>query len=93
MVYDHLPTSGHRHWPLHQLDIKMHSCMVSCRKRFTWISLLVLLLLVALTLFAITGNDFAGIRRLKSHLQSHFQMKDMGPLKYFLGIEVGSICL
>lgn len=35
-----------------------------------------------------TGDDFNDIFRLKSHLQRQFQMKDLGPLKYFLGIEV-----
>lgn len=36
----------------------------------------------------ITGNDTDGIQRLKSHLFKQFQTKDLGPLKYFLGIEV-----
>jgi hypothetical protein len=36
----------------------------------------------------ITGNDEAGIQQLKQHLSLHFQTKDLGPLKYFLGIEV-----
>ena len=36
----------------------------------------------------IIGNDSAGILCLKSHLHSQFQIKDMGPLKYFLGIKV-----
>ena len=35
----------------------------------------------------ITGNDQDGIQRLK-HLFSHFQTKDLGKLKYFLGIEI-----
>ena len=37
----------------------------------------------------ITGNDQDGIQKLKQHLFSHFQTKDLGKLKYFLGIEVG----
>nr|KYP52070.1 Copia protein [Cajanus cajan] len=36
----------------------------------------------------ITGNDVAIISQLKKHLFSHFQTKDLGHLKYFLGIEV-----
>jgi len=36
----------------------------------------------------ITGNDIVGISQLKEHLCRHFQTKDLGSLKYFLGIEV-----
>ena len=36
----------------------------------------------------ITGNDQDGIQRLKQHLFSYFQTKDLGKLKYFLGIEI-----
>ena len=36
----------------------------------------------------ISGNDHDGIKHLKEHLFKHFQMKDMGNLRYFLGIEV-----
>ena len=36
----------------------------------------------------ITGNDVAKISQLKMHLSSHFQTKDLGSLKYFLGIDV-----
>ena len=36
----------------------------------------------------ITSNDQDGIQRLKQHLFSHFQIKDLGKLKYFLGIEI-----
>ena len=36
----------------------------------------------------ITGNDQDGIQRLKQHLFSHFQTKDLRKLKYFLGIEI-----
>ena len=36
----------------------------------------------------ITNSDQNGIRKLKQHLFSHFQTKDLGKLKYFLGIEI-----
>ena len=36
----------------------------------------------------IIGSDHDGIQKLKQHLFSHFQTKDLGKLKYFLGIEV-----
>ena len=36
----------------------------------------------------ITGSDQDGIQKLKQYLFSRFQTKDLGNLKYFLGIEV-----
>ena len=36
----------------------------------------------------VTGNDAAAISQPKKHLFNHFQTKDLGCLKYFLGIEV-----
>ena len=36
----------------------------------------------------ITGSDQDGIQKLKQYLFSYFQTKDLGKLKYFLGIEV-----
>ena len=37
----------------------------------------------------ITGNDQDGITNLKQNLFKHFQTKDLGRWKYFLGIEIG----
>ena len=36
----------------------------------------------------ITGSDHDGIWKIKQDLFSHFQTKDLGKLKYFLGIEI-----
>ncbi|KAB2618169.1 hypothetical protein D8674_014038 [Pyrus ussuriensis x Pyrus communis] len=36
----------------------------------------------------VTGDDTMEIERLQGHLSSKFEMKDLGGLKYFLGIEV-----
>ncbi|RVW96834.1 Retrovirus-related Pol polyprotein from transposon TNT 1-94 [Vitis vinifera] len=36
----------------------------------------------------ITGSDQNGIHKLRQHLFTHFQTKDLGKLKYFLGIEI-----
>ena len=36
----------------------------------------------------ITDNDQDGIQKLKQHLFNHFQIKNLGKLKYFLGIEI-----
>ena len=36
----------------------------------------------------ITGSDYKGILSLKSFIHSQFYTKDLGMLKYFLGVEV-----
>jgi len=36
----------------------------------------------------ITGSDHHGISQVKQHLCQHFQTRDLGKLRYFLGIEV-----
>ena len=38
----------------------------------------------------ITGDDFAGIHSLQHFLSQHFEMKDLGTLSYFLGLEITS---
>jgi hypothetical protein len=56
-----------------------------------------ILLVVYVDDIVVTGSDENGIKRLKEFLASQFQTKDLGPLKYFLGIEVSrnqkGICL
>ena len=36
----------------------------------------------------VTGDDASGIRALKSFLRTKFEIKDLGELRYFFGIEV-----
>ena len=38
----------------------------------------------------ITGDDIQGIQDLKHFLGRQFEMKDLGPLNYFLGLKVSS---
>jgi len=47
-----------------------------------------MLLLVYVDDVVLTGNSIAKINVVKVHLHSRFHIKDLGPLKYFLGLEV-----
>jgi hypothetical protein len=49
------------------------------------------LLLVYVDDIVIIGTDSTLIGHLKQNLQAFFHMKDLGPLKYFLGLEVQRI--
>ena len=48
----------------------------------------IILLVVYVDDIVITGSDSKGISSLKSFFQSQFHTKDLGMLRYFLGIEV-----
>ncbi|KAL4018605.1 hypothetical protein IC575_022205 [Cucumis melo] len=48
----------------------------------------IVLLIVYVDDIVITGNDASGISYLKTFLQGQLHTKDLGQLKYFLGIEV-----
>lgn len=48
----------------------------------------IVLLLVYVDDIVIIGTYSALIARLQQHLQASFHMKDLGPLTYFLGLEV-----
>nr|XP_016492553.1 PREDICTED: uncharacterized protein LOC107812042 [Nicotiana tabacum] len=47
-----------------------------------------ILLVVYVDDIVITGSDYAGTSSLKSFLYTRFHKKDLGQLKYFLGVEV-----
>ena len=36
----------------------------------------------------LTGDDVEGIEELKKELSSEFEIKDLGQLRYFLGMEI-----
>lgn len=36
----------------------------------------------------VTGDDLIGIQKLKEDLSKEFEIKDIGKLRYFIGIEV-----
>ncbi|XP_038880515.1 uncharacterized mitochondrial protein AtMg00810-like [Benincasa hispida] len=38
----------------------------------------------------ITGDDLQAISNLRRYLGEHFEMKDLGPLNYFLDLQVSS---
>ena len=38
----------------------------------------------------VTGNGAVEVRRLRKHLRSEFEIKDLGVLRFVLGIEVVS---
>lgn len=48
----------------------------------------IILLVVYVDDIIITGDDKAGIESLKLYIHIQFNTKDLGELRYFLGVEV-----
>jgi Reverse transcriptase (RNA-dependent DNA polymerase) len=48
----------------------------------------IIVILIYVDDLVITGSDMKGIEELKQHLNRKFDIKDLGNLKYFLGIEI-----
>ena len=63
-----------------------HDIALFVQRSFTSITLI----LLYVDDMIIPGDDFADIRSLQYFLSQHFEMKDLGTLSYFLGLEVTS---
>ncbi|WRX19899.1 Reverse transcriptase [Theobroma cacao] len=72
--------------PVQELGMKKSKCDHSVFYRQSEVG--IILLLVYVDDIVITGSDTASIQSLKSFLHMQFQIKDLGLLKYFLGVEV-----
>lgn len=48
----------------------------------------IVILVIYVDDIVVTGNDGDEIVNLKAYMQSEFEVKDLGALRYFLGIEV-----
>ncbi|KAI9194923.1 hypothetical protein LWI28_010161 [Acer negundo] len=91
-------------WVLHQLDVKKPFSMVNSRRRCIWRCLPVWTLTTTKTVCASSGNlcmdlnsprepgnDEEEIRKLKKLLALEFEIKDLGGLKYFLGLKLTAL--
>ncbi|CAA6664916.1 unnamed protein product [Spirodela intermedia] len=93
--------AAHFHWPLHIYDVNnafLHGDLeeviymeppLGFRESYTHHKqYVVTVLLVYTDDIIITGNDSEEIKALSTNLSQRFDVKSLGKLKYFLGIEV-----
>ncbi|XP_043720816.1 uncharacterized mitochondrial protein AtMg00810-like [Telopea speciosissima] len=82
-------------WKLWQFDVKMLSYMVKLKRTFTWTShlgeSLHMIVLLYVDDMIITGNDEGEVAKLRAELSIRFEMKDLGELNHFLGLEVEKV--
>lgn len=71
---------------VNEAGFRQSSCDHSWFVRYTASGMVILLVYVDNIMKP--GDDILGISSLKSHLQKQFRMKDLGYLRYFIGIEV-----
>uniref|UniRef100_A0A2N9HRZ2 Integrase catalytic domain-containing protein n=1 Tax=Fagus sylvatica TaxID=28930 RepID=A0A2N9HRZ2_FAGSY len=74
--------SASRHWPLFQMDVKNAFLNGELTEE--------VYMQLPLGFSQPPGFSPKGIQDLKRFLGQHFEMKDLGPLSYFLGLEVSS---
>uniref|UniRef100_A0A2N9IQT6 Large ribosomal subunit protein uL13c n=1 Tax=Fagus sylvatica TaxID=28930 RepID=A0A2N9IQT6_FAGSY len=70
-------------WSLTQLDVNNAFLHGELMRKFTWLCHLVLP-----TRGRLISNDMEFVTKLKKSLDAEFKLKDLGNLKYFLGLEV-----
>uniref|UniRef100_A0A2N9FLT4 Integrase catalytic domain-containing protein n=1 Tax=Fagus sylvatica TaxID=28930 RepID=A0A2N9FLT4_FAGSY len=75
-----IAVSASRHWPLFQMDVKNAFLNGELIKE--------VYMQLPLGFSQPPGFSHKGIQDLKRFLGQHFEMKDLGPLSYFLGLEI-----
>nr|XP_018634657.1 uncharacterized mitochondrial protein AtMg00810-like [Nicotiana tomentosiformis] len=84
-----------KHWTIHQMDVYNAFLQWDLQEKsnldysfFTKRSCgKIVIVLVYVDDLLITGDDLSMIEKTKSNLRQYFKIKDLGELKYFLGIE------